>query len=1251
MKAFIYQWAVHEEVDDRNDPKSLWIHGYGINEKNDNVCLRIQNFYPWISIELQNILSYNTLTLNRLKEEIEKVFSLKGKILQDKLYTTKKMKLYFDQNNQKFTIYRMFFKTLTDRKRCYYKIKNKSFKIGTKHTKILAHEHEASPILQFLCKKNIPSCGWVEFKGMNVNQQNRFTKNSKEYKVNISQIEGLFNIAKVPEFRFMSFDLEVYSSDDGRMPQSHLDTDCIFQIGVYTNYGGGRLLTLGKTMFDLPSTQVSIFENEKQLLESFCKLIVNENPHVLLGYNIFKFDVPYLVNRCKRYKIPIDSIGMPKEKKAEFKEVKWSSSAYAFQEFYYLDLEGRLSIDLLPLIKRDYKFSNYKLGTVSDFFLGDTKDPMTPRQIFDAYRTGVLKNKVSKVQRCGKYCVQDAKLVHDLFSKIQAWIGLIEMAKICNVGIMPLFTQGQQIKIFSQVFKKCYQEDRIVDSFSAINIPKNIVFEFDKYCGAYVFPPVPGKYNMVIPFDFTSLYPTTIIAYNIDYSTLVYDENVPDSECNVIEWNEDGVEYRYRFRKEPIGVIPSLLKSLLQQRNETKRQLKNEKDPTVQVVLDKRQLAYKVSANSMYGGMGVRKGYLPFLPGAMCTTAKGRESIQNAAKFVQNEHEGQIVYGDSVTKDTILSIKENNLVRLLSIENLFIQGTIQSYPQFKAHDLTLCEKQQSTLTNPKRIYTRKGWANIKRVIRHKTLKSIYNIKTTSGMVKITEDHSLLLENGQCIRPVDVQSGKHVLMTCKNLGDICNHLEFQKESWNGIWYIADQKIFFHQEIDDKYLLYIYLSFKKEYPNMVFCINEGKYYLDLINKSNIQEGLVLSVDKISDTKDYVYDIETEDGSFHAGVGSLIIKNTDSIYCHFPKYTTTVNAWTQAKNIEEEFIKLFPPPMKLIFEDKIYLDFLILTKKRYMAFTCGQDGILDKNMTTRGVLLARRDNCLWLRELYEKLVRSIMEKVSFATLIEQINTEILHLFQWHPKNKNIFKFVVSKLLSHEYKIKALPEDPTKCKKRLKDLDIFCRHDITNSFVKEANSFLMLDDIVKEFNDCVQEHGYSVILSSRIFKEPLQTKYKTFSAFLKSNFQNDVMPPKHEIEKFLRQVSQTFESQQWIQQYRIKSQPAHAQLNEKMKIRGTPISAGSRMEYVIVEHFLDPKGKLFDKLEDPDYFSNHCDIYRLDRLYYLKNCYTPFDQLFEICFKKKNVIKNIYEQHLQHKKFGDELKARTGVIIHYNS
>ena len=74
-------------------------------------------------------------------------------------------------------------------------------------------------------------------------------------------------------------------------------------------------------------------------------------------------------------------------------------------------------------------------------------------------------------------------------------------------------------------------------------------------------------------------------------------------------------------------------------------------------IYDKQQLAYKVSANSMYGGMGVKRGYLPFLPGAICTTAKGRESIQKAAEFVQTEHGAKIVYGDSVTADTFLYIR------------------------------------------------------------------------------------------------------------------------------------------------------------------------------------------------------------------------------------------------------------------------------------------------------------------------------------------------------------------------------------------------------------------------------------------------------------------------------------------------------------------------------------------------------------------------------------------------------------------
>ena len=62
--------------------------------------------------------------------------------------------------------------------------------------------------------------------------------------------------------------------------------------------------------------------------------------------------------------------------------------------------------------------------------------------------------------------------------------------------------------------------------------------------------------------------------------------------------------------------------------------------------MDKRQLAYKISANSMYGSWGVKKGYLPFLPGAMACTYMGRTNIEIVAKVIPEKYGGELVYGD-----------------------------------------------------------------------------------------------------------------------------------------------------------------------------------------------------------------------------------------------------------------------------------------------------------------------------------------------------------------------------------------------------------------------------------------------------------------------------------------------------------------------------------------------------------------------------------------------------------------------------
>ena len=111
----------------------------------------------------------------------------------------------------------------------------------------------------------------------------------------------------------------------------------------------------------------------------------------------------------------------------------------------------------------------------------------------------------------------------------------------------------------------------------------------------------------------------------------------------------------------------------------------------------------------------------------------------------------KVVYGDSVTGDTPLLLKKNDLVYIETISSIFDESNHQEYPGFKIFDKTVrLEKEYST--SDYQIWTDVGWVNIKRVIRHKCDKKIYNILTHTGYVSVTEDHSLINESGNIIKP-------------------------------------------------------------------------------------------------------------------------------------------------------------------------------------------------------------------------------------------------------------------------------------------------------------------------------------------------------------------------------------------------------------------------------------------------------------------------------------------------------------------
>ena len=127
-----------------------------------------------------------------------------------------------------------------------------------------------------------------------------------------------------------------------------------------------------------------LYNNEADLIQGFTDFIIEKNPQIITGYNIFGFDIPYMLDRAKHNFIisDFDKQGMMKDLHAKEKLIKWTSQAYKDQEFTYIDAEGRLYVDLLPIVKRDFKFDTYSLKNVSKEFIGETKDPLTAKDIF-----------------------------------------------------------------------------------------------------------------------------------------------------------------------------------------------------------------------------------------------------------------------------------------------------------------------------------------------------------------------------------------------------------------------------------------------------------------------------------------------------------------------------------------------------------------------------------------------------------------------------------------------------------------------------------------------------------------------------------------------------------------------------------------------------------------------------------------------------------------------------------------------------
>ena len=314
---------------------------------------------------------------------------------------------------------------------------------------------------------------------------------------------------------------------------------------------------------------------------------------------------------------------------------------------------------------------------------GLAKDDVTPQDIFRMTNEGPSQKAI-----IAKYCIQDCNLVHHLFKKIDVITGYVEMAKICSVPINFLVMRGQGIKLTSYIAKKCREKDTLMPTIDKPEYREPADGEsWDGYDGAIVLDPKCDLYldKPVACVDYSSLYPSSMISENLSHDSKVWAKEF-DLDGNLIPGSETGdknnkgefiydnlKDYQYvdiehetykwqanergklekkvsgkrvcRFAQFPDGrkgIMPSILEELLAARKATRKKIKTEPDPFMQNILDKRQLSYKITANSLYGQCGAKTSTFFEKDVAASTTATGRTLLTYARRIIEE------CYGDII---------------------------------------------------------------------------------------------------------------------------------------------------------------------------------------------------------------------------------------------------------------------------------------------------------------------------------------------------------------------------------------------------------------------------------------------------------------------------------------------------------------------------------------------------------------------------------------------------------------------------
>jgi DNA polymerase elongation subunit (family B) len=432
-----------------------------------------------------------------------------------------------------------------------------------------------------------------------------------------------FDISKI---KLVTIDIEVASENGFPDVQSAQEELLTISLQDYTTK---NIITWGVKPFNNTQENVNyiLCRDEYDLLDRFMFYWENNCPEVVTGWNCDLYDIPYLYRR-------ISTVlgGKVVKQLSPWGIVTENEALINGRPQIRYDIAGVTILDYLELYRK-FTYTNqesYRLDHIASVELGQNK---LDHSEYDTFKEFYTKN----WQKFVEYNIKDVELVDRLEDKMR----LIELAIT-----MAYDGKGN----FNDVFYQVRMWDSIIYNYLR---KKDIVIPFktdtkkdEKYAGAYVKEPIPGKYDWVVSFDLNSLYPHLIMQYNISPETLLPNrhpkvnvDKILNKEINFDDYKDYAVcANGAMYRKDIRGFLPELMDKMYSDRVIYKKKMleakqEYEKTPSVELMKEiarcnNIQMAKKISLNSAYGAVGNEYFRYFMIENAEAVTLSGQVSIR-----------------------------------------------------------------------------------------------------------------------------------------------------------------------------------------------------------------------------------------------------------------------------------------------------------------------------------------------------------------------------------------------------------------------------------------------------------------------------------------------------------------------------------------------------------------------------------------------------------------------------------------------